>query len=171
MIFGAHLLTLVLCFFPWFSAELSSGSIRSEKFFYTAFSGPGFLIGVALFLFSLFVVVVFLDELLGINRIKLPLSRASLYLVVGAQQVFLLLLVWSMLHSLGSEFSVSEIRFGIFFVFVAQVTGLVAAFLNAQAERQAQAKRFFRHPTKPEKEKKLDKHKKSEDNDAPTSLL
>ncbi len=138
-IFLSHLLTLVFCFFPWFYATDS----YDGPFWYSAFGGPSFLIGFLIFLISFVIVILFIDRLLEKETVKLPFSENTLYFAAGAQQILLIILAWSVLSSKGTEFADYEIRFGIFLVFVAQVSGLVATFLNAQLEAQHKARNFF----------------------------
>ncbi len=138
----SHVLTLIFCWFPWFEASKD----YIPTFNYNAFSGPGFLIGTFVFLISLLVVVYFLDRLFESERVKLPMSENSLFFAAGALQILLIVLAWSVLFSVGRDFSESGLRFGIFLTFVSQVAGLVATFLNAQLDRQTQARAFFRAP-------------------------
>ena len=148
VIFFSHLITLVVCFFPWFEANPA----YEATFFYNAFQGAGFLIGTFIFSISLVIVLLFLDRLFEKEVIKFPFSENTLYFVAGAQQILLLILMWSVLISTGKDFGDHEIRFGIFVAFVAQVSGLVATFLNYQLEKQQEAKKFFNHPSVSTKE-------------------
>lgn len=141
-IFLAHFATLVLCFFPWFSAT----PVYDEAFFYNAFGGPSFLIGFFIFMISFVIVILFFDRLLEKQKVQLPFSESMLYFVAGAEQMLLLVLSWSVLASTGMEYENHAIRFGLFLVFIAQVSGLVATFLFYQIEQQAKAKNFFKHP-------------------------
>lgn len=145
VIFFSHCITLVVCFFPWFEADPA----YVKTFFYNAFQGAGFLIGIFIFLISLIIVLLFLDRLFEKEVVKLPFSENTLYFVAGAQQILLLVLMWSVLIATGKDFGDHEIRFGIFIAFVAQVAGLVATFLNYQLDKQHEAKNFFQHPTLP----------------------
>ncbi len=145
VIFFSHFVTLVVCFFPWFEADPA----YEATFFYNAFQGPGFLIGAFIFLISLIIVLLYLDRLFEKEVVKLPFSENTLYFAAGAQQVLLLVLIWSVLISTGKDFGDHEIRFGIFIAFIAQISGLVATFLNYQLDRQHEAKKFFQHPTLP----------------------
>lgn len=154
-IFLAHLATILFCFTPWFSAD----PVYEEEFFFNAFQGTGFLIGFFIFLISLIIVLLFMDQLFEKRKIKLSFSENILYFSTGAQQILLLILMWSVLASVGNQFESHSIRFGIFLTFMAQIAGLVATFLNFQIEKQNQAKNFFQHTSK-------------ENNDeSPTTLL
>ncbi len=150
-IFLSHALTLIFCFFPWFS----STPIYGEDFFYNAFKGPGFLIGFFIFIISLVIVMLFVDRLLEKQKVKLPFPESFLYGVAGIQQIILLILAWSVLASTGLEQEGGTIRFGIFLVFIAQISGLVATFLFFQIEAQKTARGFFKHPNEKDKSETL----------------
>lgn len=141
-IFLAHALTLVFCFFPWFSAD----PVYESEFFYNAFEGAGFLIGTFIFLISLIITLLFVDRLLEKRKVKLPFPENWLYFGAGLQQLLLLVIMWSVLAAIGNDFENHEIRFGIFFVFIAQVCALVATFLDFQLEQQKKARSFFANP-------------------------
>jgi hypothetical protein len=128
VIFVSHFGTLILCFSPWFVANIKYGN----PIIYTAFNGPIFLIGSFIFLFSLIVFLLFLDCIFERKKIKLPFDEAFFYFFVGFQQIFLLILAWSVL--IKSTYINSEIRFGIFFIFILQIAGLVATFLFNQLD-------------------------------------
>lgn len=141
VIFMSHFLTLIFCFFPWFYAD-----DNYLEFHNNAFQGPIFLMGVFIFLISFVIVMLFIDRLLEKETIKLPFAEASLYFFAGAQQIFTLVLAWSVLEVVGRGFENHTISFGIFLVLIAQVSGLVATFLFAQLEAQKSARGFFNHP-------------------------
>jgi len=143
VIFVCHLLTLAFCWFPWFEARLGD---YSEPFDYHAFQGPGFLIGVFIFLISLFMIVYFLDRLFESERVQLPISENALFFGSSLLQILLIVLAWSVLFAIGKDYAEGSIRFGIFLVFVSQIAALVATFLNFQLGRQQQVRSFFRHP-------------------------
>lgn len=153
VILACHIATMFACFMPWFTAQPSF----SEHFWYWAFNGPGFLIGFAIFLISLMITVLFLDKILERNAIKLPLDENYLFFAAGIQQLFLITLMWSVLHSVGGSYSDHSLRFGIFLAFGVQVCALVATFLNFQLEKQKEAKSFFQHPELPKTEAPNDK--------------
>lgn len=138
-----HLVTLGFCFFPWFAAN----PIYEEPFFYNAFSGPGFLIGTFIFVISLLIVLLFLDKLLEKKKVKLPVADYTVYIFASSQSVMLTFLAWSVLSVVRRDFDDADIRYGILFIFVAQVVALVAAILHRQVKKQAQAQSFFQHPT------------------------
>ncbi len=142
VILAAHAITLIVCFFPWFEADPA----YEPTFFYNAFQGPGFLIGTFIFVISLIITLLFLDRLFEKETVKLPFGENLLYFIAGVEQILLLILVWSVLVYTGKDFGDHEIRFGIFVAFVAQVSALVATFLNYQLDRQHEAKKFFQHP-------------------------
>jgi len=141
VIFLAHLLTLIFCFFPWFYADDSY-----LEFYNNAFQGPIFLMGIFIFLISFIIVMLFVDRLLEKETVKLPFPEETLYFFAGGQQIFILILAWSVLEVVGRTFENHSISFGIFLVLIAQVSGLVATFLFAQLEAQKKARGFFNHP-------------------------
>ena len=147
-IFLAHLGTAVSCLFPWFSAS----PLYGESISYLAFFGPGFLIGFFIFLISMTVSLFFVDKILETKKFKSLTRNLSnlqlnyLFVAAGVEQIVFLVLMWSVLLSVGNDFGESEIRFGIFMAFLAQVVGLTAAFLAIQNEKQKAAKSFFSHP-------------------------
>ncbi|MCK5460854.1 hypothetical protein KAI58_02625 [Candidatus Gracilibacteria bacterium] len=147
-IFLSHTVTLLFCFFPWFSAS----PVYTEEFFYTAFGGPSFLMGIIIFFISFVVFLLFLDQLFEKQKINLPVSENLLYFTAGAQQFLLLILVWSVLTMVGRDFENHEIRFGLFLAIISQICGLVATFLNYQLDQQKKAKEFFSHTTEQKKE-------------------
>ena len=102
----------------------------------------GFIIALISFVIGLY----FLDRLFESERVDLPISENALFFGTSLQQLLLIVLAWSVLAFIGREYSQSAIRFGIFFAFIAQVTALVATFLNAQLDRQRQAQSFFNNP-------------------------
>jgi len=142
VILGSHALTLAACFFPWFEAEPT----YEPNFWFNAFSGPGILIGFVIFTISLVITLLFLDRLFEKEVVKLPFSENYLYAAAGTQQILLIILMWSVLLATGNDYGDHAIRFGIFVAFIAQVSGLVATFLNYQIDMQNQAKAFFQHP-------------------------
>jgi len=144
VIFLAHLATLVFCFFPW----LEINPAYEAKFYYNAFQGPGFLIGIFIFVISLVIVFLFLDRLFERELIKFPFSENWIYYVASIEQVILLILVWSVLNNIGNGFIEHNLRYGIFLAFVAQISALVATFLNHQLDKQHQVREFFNHPDK-----------------------
>ncbi len=151
IIFFAHLLTLIFCFFPWFQAD----PIGDVPFFYNAFEGPSFLIGLFIFLIAFVVVMLFIDRLLEKETVKLPFPETHFYFAVGIQELILIIMAWSVLGSIGADYNDHAIRFGIFFVFMAQIAGLVATFLYAQIQTQRKAQDFFKNPeAKPDKKVK-----------------
>ena len=143
VIFVSHILTVVLCFFPWFEYDIGDFSPASS---YNAFGGPGAMIGFIIALISFVIGLYFLDRLFESERVELPVSENSLFFGASLQQLLLIVLAWSVLSFIGREYSQSAIRFGIFLAFVAQVTALVATFLNIQLDRQHQAQSFFNNP-------------------------
>lgn len=141
-IFLAHFLTLILCFFPWFQAE----PVYGDPFYYNAFSGPGFLIGYVVFLISLVIFLLFVDRLFDKRKIKLTFPENYLYGICGLEQVLLIVLAWSVLLATGKEFENSRIMFGIFVALIAQISALVATFLEMQQDKQQEVKDFFQMP-------------------------
>jgi hypothetical protein len=152
VIFGCHVLTMIACFLPWFAATPAYERI----FYYSSFRGPGFLIGICIFLISLSVVILFLDKILERNVIKIPFNENYFFITAGIQQVFLIVLMWSVLLATGNNYAEHSLRFGIFVAFAVQVCALVATFLNFQLDKQHEAKAFFQHPEPPKPEKPND---------------
>ncbi len=113
-----------------------------------------------MFLFSVSVVVLFLDKLLETKRINLPFPERQFFVAVGAQQVLLVVLAWSVLISISRDFEVSEIRFGIFVALLSQIIGLVAAQLQTQKDKKQQVMSFFQHPSKTPQRKAPEKAEK-----------
>lgn len=150
IIFLVHAFTLVFCFAPWFSAT----PVYTDAFFYNAFEGPSFLIGTLIFLISLTIFLLYIDRIFEKQKVTLSFSENILYFVTGSQQILLLILAWSVLMISGREFETHSIRFGIFVIFILQVAGLVATFLNYQIEQQKKAQAFFKHPNENKDEKK-----------------
>ncbi len=145
----ANLATTVFCFFPWLSVNPNYG----EKFFLNAFSGPGFLIGTLILLVSVSIVVIFLDKICETRKIKLPFSETNLLSVATIQQLVFIVLAWSVLFSVGRSYENASIRFGIFAIFLSQITSAVALYLQRKNETQKTARDFLQHPKVP-KEKK-----------------
>ena len=143
-IFLAHFATLVVCFFPWFSAD----PVYAEPFFYNAFKGPGFLIGYVIFLISLVVFLLFVDRILDKRKISLSFPENYLYGIGGLEQILLLILAWSVLAATGNDFETSQVRFGLFAAIIFQIVGLVSTFLEMQQEKQQEARDFFQLPEK-----------------------
>lgn len=132
IIFFAHSLTVILCFFPWFSASPT----YDDPFFYNIFQGTGFLIGYTIFLLSLGVTLFFLNKLSEYKKLKLTFSEPPLYFAIGVEQLIFLTFMFSILYSTTKEYEVAEIRFGFFVTFVSQMVGLTSAFLNIKNEMQ-----------------------------------
>ncbi len=156
VIFLAHSATVLFCFFPWISVE----PLYDSPYWNSGFFGPSGLIGLFIFLFSVVVVGVFLDKLWETKRIKLPFPEQQFFVGVGAQQVLLIVLAWSVLISVSRDFEVSAVRFGIFIALLSQIIGLVAAYLHAQKNKKQRAMDFFQQPhhaqaKKPAKTEKL----------------
>ena len=143
VIFIAHILTMLFCFFPWFEAD----SQYVATFTYNAFTGTHFLIGCCIFLISLLITIYFLDRILESERVTLPISQKALFFGASIQQILLIILAWSVIVAAGRDFGEHAVRFGIFLAFVSQIAALVATFLNAQLDRQQQARSFFKNPS------------------------
>jgi hypothetical protein len=143
VILAAHLLTVIICFFPWLEAQPAYGDAVQ----YSAFSGPSFLIGTFIFLISVAIILLLADQVADSKKIRLPWSQKSVFLTGGIQQVVLFILAWSVLFSTAKEWGDAEIRFGIFVGLMAQIVGLVATFLHWQNQKQSHARSFFQHPS------------------------
>ena len=145
IIFLTHALTILFCFFPWISVE----PLYESPYWNSGFFGPSGMIGLFIFLFSLSIVVLFADKILETKRITLPFPERHLFVAVGAQQLLLIVLAWSVLVSISRDFEVSEIRFGILLAFLAQILGLVAAQLQTQKDKKQKVMDFFQPPAHP----------------------
>jgi len=143
VIFIAHFLTMIFCFFPWFEAD----SEYVATFTYNAFSGAHFLLGSCIFVISLLITIYFLDRMFESEKVPLPISQNTLFFGASLQQILLIVLAWSVIVATGKDFGEHAVRFGIFLAFVAQIAALVATFLNAQLDRQQQARSFFKNPS------------------------
>ncbi len=135
IVFLVHVLTMFFCLAPWFSAV----PLYDDPFYYTAFEGshfPGFMIGICIFLVSFIVSAFFGNKMVEYRRVVLPFSENKFYVMAGGQQIVLLVLMWSVLFSMGQDFESSEIRFGFFATFIAQVAGLTAALLHIKNVKQ-----------------------------------
>jgi len=144
VIFLAHAGTVIFCFFPWLSVE----PMYDNPYWHSAFGGSGALIGAFIFLFSLGIVLFFIDKIFDAKRISLPFSENILFFTAGIEQLVFLILAWSVMVSGASGFESSEIRFGISLCFLSQVTGLMATYLQSQKNKIKVAKSFFQHPQK-----------------------
>ncbi len=152
-IFIAHLATLLFCFFPWLAVE----PLYEDPYWYSAFRGATGLIGIFIFLFSLGVSLFWLEQIFDLKKIKkLPLTPAQIFLIVGLQQILLIVLAWSVLIVVGRSFENSELRFGLSAAFLAQCVGLVAAYLQLEKDRQGAAREFFQHAPKTSHKKELE---------------
>ncbi|MCF7812186.1 hypothetical protein K9M59_01125 [Candidatus Gracilibacteria bacterium] len=146
-VFLVHALTILFCFFPWISIQ----PLYDDPYWHSALSGPGFLIGTFVLILSVLVVLFYLDKILESNRIKTKVPDTHIFLTAGIEQLILLVLAWSVLISISREFESSEIRFGIFAAFLAQVVGVVSAYLHLQNQQKKRARDFFQHPKAPQK--------------------
>ncbi len=131
IIFWAHLITAIFCFFPWFTTN----PLYDNSFYYNAFEGTGFLIGIFIFVLSLCIALFFLNRLLEYRKIKLSFPEPLLYLLIGLEQLILLILMWSVLFSMSQEFEFAEVRFGFYVAFIAQIISFTAAFLSIKMEK------------------------------------
>ncbi len=143
VLLSVHALSVVLCFFPWFSAE----PLGVKPFYYNAFFGETFLIGALIFMVSLVVVLLFLDQLMDRNRIQFPVDRNYIFLGISFQQILLAVLAWSVLLRVGAGYyASSSLRFGLALLILAQIVGTVAVYLHIQKSKQKKARSFFQHP-------------------------
>lgn len=144
LVFGAHLATVIFCFFPWISVE----PLYEDPYWNSAMSGSGALIGAFIFLLSLGVVLVFMDKILEAKRINISFNENHLFFAAGIEQLIFLVLAWSVLIASAREFENAELRFGIFLCFLVQIVGLVAAYLQNQNLHKKKTRDFFQHPDK-----------------------
>lgn len=143
VIFWMHILTIVSCLMPWLEFEDSFGGPIN---IYNAFNGYHYLLGLFLCALSLIILLLFIDRFFEKNSIKLPFSENLLYAGVSLQQFFIIIMMWSVASVTISAYADSSIRFGIFMALVAQISALVATFLNHQLEKQEDARSFFQSP-------------------------
>ncbi len=139
IIFLVHLLTIAFCFMPW----ISYSPLYGDTYFNTAFGGLTKIIGILIFLVSLGICLIFVAELFKSKIIKLPVSKETIFIFAGIQQIILIVCVWSVLMFMGKGYDLSEIRFGIIFCLLFQVFGLVSAYLSSRIEKKDEVVRFF----------------------------
>ncbi len=155
IVFLAHLLTLVFCFFPW----VSYVPLYGESYFDNAFDGPTKIIGILIFLISLVIVGWFVAKLFKMKNVKLPVKEEVLFIFAGFQQIVLIICAWSVIMLMSGGYDLSEIRFGIIFVLLAQIFGVVAAYLLNKSGKKEEVVSFF-HQAEGEIEDKLNLFKK-----------
>ncbi len=156
LIFGAHLATVIFCFFPWISVE----PLYEDPYWNSAMAGSGALLGAFIFLLSLCVVLIFADKILEAKRIKIPFNENYLFFVAGVEQLIFLILAWSVLIASVREFENAELRFGLLLCFLVQIVGLVASYLLNQNLHKKNTKDFFQHPDKHPAKKPEEKKEK-----------
>ena len=139
VVFLCHFLTLFFCFFPWFSAN----PVYDDSFFYTAFGGVWWLIGVFVFLVSFIIVLFFLNKLFEYKKFEFSFSESYLYTVGGIEQIIFLVFIGSILFDVSGGFDSSSVSFGFFGVVLAQIIGLTAAFLQFKNEERRVVEDFF----------------------------
>jgi len=145
IVFFGNLITVLSCFLPWFTADPMYG----ESFFYSAFGGPGALVGIFIFLISIFSVAVMSDRLFGSKKtkfLKKYTSETNFFIFSGVQQVIFCVISWSILVFVSREFEDAQIRFGVFVAILSQVSALTAAILTKKNELEKQTKSFFHSP-------------------------
>jgi len=140
VIFVCHALTVAFCFFPWISIE---PIYLEDAYWNSAFSGRGALIGFFIFMLSLSVMLYFLDLIFESKRIKIPFAADKFFLTVGIEQIIFLILAWSVLMPMSQDFEASEIRFGFFASFFAQIVGLVGSYLYSCGDKKRVVRDFF----------------------------
>lgn len=150
-----HGATLLLAFFPWYSETPAYG----DALWRTAFQGPSFLIGTSIFLLSLLVIIYFVDILWERKKFNIRLPIDPIFLAIGAQQLLLIVLAWSVLEHTASQSYSAEIRFGVFLVFLLQFAGLISSILSIKGNRKQQVRTFFQHPESNPSQEKKGEHK------------
>ncbi len=65
----------------------------------------------------------------------------------GTIQIFLILLMASVLLLEGKHIGNVELRFGIFAALIAQIAGLVSGYLEIQSQKKKKARSFFQNPS------------------------
>ena len=142
IIFFVHILTLFGCVCPWVAGQ----PLYEAPFAHNAFGGAHFLLGFLVFLISAGVVLFFVDEIFETQKLKIKVRENFLFFAAGGQNLILTIGAWSVIFAFSREFVDTEIRFGIFIVFLAQIVGLVATYLNYQNEKQKKVHHFFNAP-------------------------
>ncbi|MCF7846503.1 MAG: hypothetical protein K9M51_00235 [Candidatus Gracilibacteria bacterium] len=148
MLLGTHAGTLLFCFFPWIGVQ----PLYGEPYFHSAFEGHTWLMGTFIFLISLAVVGLFLDELLEKHWFRWKVSKNKLFFVAGVQEIILLISIWSVLNVESRGFENAQIRFGFLLCVLLQVVGLVAVYLRARQAKKEQVVSFFQNAAHPKKE-------------------
>ena len=143
VLFFAHALTLVFCFFPWIGVE----PLYGDPYYRSAFVGHIWLMGAFIFLISLAGVGVFLDELLEKSWFRWRVSKNKLFFVAGIQQLILIVSAWSVLQAESRGFENSQIRFGFWLCAALQLMGIVAVCLRSQQAKKESVTNFFQPPT------------------------
>jgi len=139
IIFLAHLATLIFCFFPW----VSYIPLYGDSHFDNAFDGPTKIMGIMIFLISLAIMTIFVAKLFKIKKFKLPVAENILFIFAGFQQIILIICAWSVILFMSGGYDLSEIRFGIILTLLAQVFGLVAAYLSTRFAQKKEVVSFF----------------------------
>ncbi len=143
VIFWSHVATMVACVLPWVEYVPNYEPIVIQN----ALQGYHYLLGMFLFTLSLIIVLLYLDRLFEKHTIKLPISENYVYAGVSLQQVFIIIMIWSVIGAFARDYTDVSTRFGIFVALIAQISCLVATFLNYQLEKQTVAQSFFQNPS------------------------
>lgn len=139
--------TLVFCFFPW----MSTTPLYGNSEFYSAFSGPTQIMGIAIFLLSAINISLFIDKIWQIKLWKSPLPENVVIGFLSLQQIVLIISVWSVLLAFGKNFEDTEIRFGISIALFSQIISLTANTLLTQKHKKKNVQDFFSPQTHDQK--------------------
>lgn len=142
LIFSSHAATIFLCFFPWIALTPVYGVAET----FNAFSGPTKLMGWLIFLLSLVGIAFFADKILQKKWLKFSIPNELILGFGSFQQVILLICIWSVLVQYGQGFENSEILFGLFLCFFAQVLALAATHLLMKKGKKKAVEDFFTTP-------------------------
>lgn len=138
---GANTGTFFACFLPWVSVSPHYAPIK----FFNAFTGTTWLLGVFVFCFALFSVLLFVEEVFEKKVLHIKTPRTILLGAMSFQSLLLQLCAWSVLYSLDGVNI--EFRFGLALCVVFQVMALVAVWLRSRSSKKEVIKEFFQLPT------------------------
>ncbi len=132
----------VSVFLPWMSGEwLGGDSVTYTGFgFYTSF------LGIAVFLFNVFLLILTLVPLLGGPVLIRKRYKELVRLLVSSQASILVLASLTVLTKVTFEFSRMEVRFGVYFCLVGNLVALFEAVLRYLEQRRSSGTELFHHP-------------------------
>lgn len=142
----SHFFVFLFCFFPWL--RITPYEARTFEITVALFSRENvslFLMLTIIFI-AILVLLLFVDTLLNLKKVKIPFSRDYIYLFAGTQQFILCFLAISALYLCGKLYGDSSILFGFFACLVSIIAGMVATFLEIRNEKKREAHEFFQTP-------------------------